>query len=357
MALAEHLLAAALLPSLNWRSRPGLVRSCLEGLPYQPAAQAALPRARVAVVQFAINLAPSAQAFARHAYTVVRQAVAEGANLVLFPEYTSLPLLGLLPGAQYLSHTLKGRGAEDTKAHGAGGYGTMALAFRLMARAARRVYWTTFTTLAARFQVTTMAGSLIEMGRDGRLHNVGYLFGPDGTLLARQEKTHLVPGEVAMGYAVGAEINVVDTPAGRLAFPICMDHTYFETARIAALLGADLVIDPSANNEYYNPYAQARGVWNRVQEVQTYGILCSGVGEVAGTVFQGRSGVYAPLEMTPAGDGILATAKTYDQEEILIADLDYSALHDYRRRKPLEFNLELYRYYLPQAYSWEPASP
>jgi len=345
----------ALGPWMLLRSRPGLVRGALEGLAYERAREPSLPRVRIAVVQFDINLAPSAAAYARHVYAMVRQAVEGGASLAVFPEYVTLPLMGLLPGAARLAAMLEaGAGrpaAEPAQGDAGGSYGTMALAFRLAARAARRVHRATFSTLAARFGITLVAGSAIELGSDGCLYNVGYLYAPDGSERVRQLKTHLVPGEVEMGYGVGEEIVVADTPAGRIAMPVCMDHTYFETARIAALRGADLLIDPSANNEYYNPYAQARGVWNRVQEVRTYGALCSGVGRVAGMVFQGRSGVYAPLGMTPAGDGLLAEAKTFDQEEVVFADLDYAALDAYRRREPLEFNVDLYRRYLPGAYT------
>ena len=355
MALASGALGALLWPWMLLRSRSGLVRTVLDGLPYPRAAKPELPKVRVAVVQFDINLTFSAAAYARHAYEMVRRAVEGGAGLVIFPEYATLPLLGLLPGAARLAAMLEGE-AEQAKAEPAhaaaeGSYGTMAVALRLAAPAARRVHQATFSALAARFGVTLVAGSAIELGADGRLYNVGYLYGPDGSEHLRQPKTHLVPSEVEMGYGVGQEILVADTQAGRLALPVCMDHTYFETARIASLLGAALLIDPSANNEYYNPYAQARGVWNRVQEVRTYGVLCSGVGRVAGSVFQGRSGVYAPLGMTPAGDGVLAEAQTCDREEIVFADLDYAALDAYRAREPLEFNLELYRRYLPVAYN------
>lgn len=354
MAAPDRALALALWPWLQVRSRPSLVRRALTGLDYPEGQPPALPRVRVGVVQFNLNLALSAADFARHVHGLVRQAVAGGAGLVIFPEYTSLPLLGLLPGAGRLARALEARAASPAAGDDEGGYRVMALALRLAAPAARRVYAATFSTLAARFRVTILAGSLIEPGPGGRLYNVAHLFGPGGERLARQVKTHLVPSEVVMGYGVGVQIEVVDTLAGRLAFPVCMDHTYFETARIAGLCGADLLIDPAANNEYYNAYAQARGVWNRVQEVPAYGVLCCGVGRVAGTVFQGRSGVYAPLAMTAGGDGVVAEAKTFDREEVVLADLDYQALAAFRRRHPLEFNLDLYRRYLPGAYAHDP---
>jgi predicted amidohydrolase len=355
MAMLEHL-ATPLLAPLAWRSRTRLVQAALDCLPCVRAPVPALPRVRIAVVQFDITLVSSAREFVERVHRRVLEAVTAGASLVIFPEYTSLPLAGLLPGARLLANRLaQGSGGHGSAEAEAGAYDVMAMAFRLTARAARRVYLATFSGLASRFQVTLLAGSLIELV-DGRLCNAGYIFGPDGRLLARQVKTHLVPSEVAMGYVTGEEIHVIDTPGGRLAFPICMDHTYFETARIAALRGAGLIIDPAANNAYYNHHAQARGVWNRVQEVQTYGVFCGAVGRVAGVVFEGRSGVYAPLGLTPDGSGILAEAQTFDREEVVLADLDYAALDEYRRHEPLEYNVELYRRYLPEAYARDPRS-
>ncbi len=355
MSAFERMLAALFAPCLRRRAREALVLAALEGLPYAQAPRPALPRVRVAVVQFDLGLTLSAAAFARHVYALVRQAVEGGAGLVVFPEYASLPLLGLVPGVPWLARMLEKRlahTAAEAEHQGEGGgvedlFGPL---LRLAAPVAVRVYRATFGTLAARFGVTIVGGSAIELGADGRLHNAAYLYGPGGEELGRQEKTHLMPVEVAMGFGAGTEIQPADTPAGRLAFPVCMDHTYFETARIAALAGADLLIDPSANIGYYDPYAQARGVWNRVQEVRTYGLLCSGIGRLPGLLFEGKSGVYAPLAMTPAGDGVLAEARTADEEEVVFADLDYAALHAYQARDPLELNVALYRRYLPAAY-------
>ena len=332
-----------------------MVRSALAHLSCREALPAELPRVRIAAVQFNIDLSASAVSYARHVHALVSQAVEGGASLVIFPEYTSLPLVGLMPGARRLSRALESAAAIPKQARPAGGsdYATMALAFRLSAVAAQRVYHTTFSTLAARFRVTILGGSIIEPGSDGRLRNAAYLYGPDGGLLARQVKTHLMPSEVAMGYARGEEIVVAETPVGRLAFPVCMDHTYFETARIAALLGADLLVDPAANNDYYDAYAQARGVWSRTQETQVYGVLCCAVGRVAGVVFQGRSGVYAPLGLSANGDGVLAEARSCDLEEIVFAELDYALLREFRWHHPPEYNLALYRRYLPALYAAE----
>ncbi len=222
--------------------------------------------------------------------------------------------------------------------------------FRAVAPAARPIFETTFSTLAARFGVHVVAGSILLPETDGRLYNVGYLYGPHGQLVGRQVKAHLFPIEREWGLACGADVRVFQTPVGRLAFPICMDHTFFESARIAYLKGAEILIDPSANPEPYHYYEQMRGVWGRVQENPVYGVLACMVGTVAGFTFGGRSGVYAPLELTPAGDGILAQATSSDREEIVLSTLDMHALRAFRAENRPDFNPSLYRRYLPGAY-------
>ncbi|MGQ9683248.1 MAG: nitrilase-related carbon-nitrogen hydrolase [Anaerolineae bacterium] len=354
MRWPERLLGGVLRLSTRWRARAGAAQAAVQGLPAERAMVEGALRVCVGVVQFSLELVADEQAYARRAHRRVAEAVGRGAGLVVFPEYTSLPLLGLLPGTRALAGALQRWAAKEAANPGTGKradqLALMALVLRLAAPMARDVYMDTFSTLAKRFELLLLAGSIIELDRQGRLCNVAYLFGPDGRVLARQVKTHLMPVEVAMGYGVGTEIAVVNTRAGRLAFPVCMDHTYFETARIAALRGADLLIDPAANNEYYNAHYQARGVWARVQEVHTYGVLCCGVGRVGSLVFEGRSGVYAPLELTPAGDGVVAAAANHESEDVVVAEIDYGALYRFREAQRLEFNTALYTRYLPHVY-------
>jgi len=129
-----------------------------------------------------------------------------------------------------------------------------------------------------------------------------------------------------------------------------MDHTYFEPIRVAWLQGAEIIIDPAADAARYEFWAQRRGVWTRVQESPAYGVHALMVGHILGDEFGGRSGVYAPLALSPTGDGVLAQATTGDTEEVFCATVDLEALRAYRREHAPDFNLALYRKYTPQAY-------
>jgi predicted amidohydrolase len=216
--------------------------------------------------------------------------------------------------------------------------------------AVRRIYETTFSTLAGSFRVYIISGSALLEDDDGVMRNIGYFFDPFGNIIAKQRKLHLMPLEVEWGFEPGRELEVLDTRLGRIAFPICMDATYFETFRIARLRGADIVVIPAANNEDYLFWRAMRGIWPRVQESRVLGIAAHAVGTFLGIPFTGRSGLLGPLELTESEDGYFAKADTVDEEEVVVGDLDLDALYRFREENPLYFNVRLYDKYLPSLY-------
>ena len=345
--LKDWLMSKALNTMLWRKSRPSLVRRALAGRDFPRAPQPTGDTTRVGVVQLELHFITSAAGYAEKMYELTRQAVEGGAQLVIFPEDTGAHLLGLLPGIEELT---EGTSMDKAIAQVTGQDIQVAEIFNTVAPGARRIYEATFSTLAQRFEVHIVAGSILLPDERGDLYNVGYFYGPDGRLIGTQKKTHLFIIEQDWGLACHDEIQVFDTPLGVIAFPICMDHTFFEPIRVAWLQGAEVIIDPSANPAPHDYWEQMRGVWGRVQESPAYGILCCTVGDFVGLTFQGRSGVYVPLEMTPSGDGIIAQAETADREEILLADLDLATLRRFRQEQGPDFNLALYEKYLPRVY-------
>jgi predicted amidohydrolase len=266
---------------------------------------------------------------------------------VIFPEYSGAVLLGLLPGLDKLQ---EGTSLDDAMKELGGESLQLGDVFDVVAPAARRIYETTFSILAKNFGVHIATGSIILPGRRGKRYGTNYLFGPDGRLIGTQRKLHMFTSE--LGWVTpGNELRVFDLPFARVAIPICMDYTYWETTRIAYLLGAEIFVDPSFDDDISSTmWTRYRGVYSRVQESPAYGIHCYMVGDFLGYHLRGLSGVYAPLELTPSGDGILAEAKSSIDEEVLAADLDLAALRNYKAKHPLDFNVALYEKYLPSAY-------
>jgi len=304
-------------------------------------------RLMCAAVQMKATTAHSGCEYVDLVYRLAAKAAAAGADIVAFPEYSGLPLLGMIPGIEKaLSHA----GSLD-EAVGAGG--DVLEVFRFLGPYADRAYRAAFSSVSRELGIYIVSGSMVlpdETLNRNAMRLRGYIYGPGGELAGRYHKTHLMPVESSWGVDPGDSTSTFNLGGVVAAVPICMDATYFETFRIARLSGADLVIVPSANNEPYNLWYALRGIWPRVQESQVYGIGASMVGSFAGQTFTGRSAILAPLELSPGGDGMLAQAGTYDSEEIVLAQINIPLLHKFRADNPLRFNLPLYRKYLPAMY-------
>lgn len=330
-------------------------------------------RVRVAAVQTKAELMRSAEDFAEKMFSLAQKAAAGGAELVAFPEDTGILLFGLIPGIEALASSAlghKGGAAETGQAGQAGTSGaqgnstgagaargpaqnapSVADMLRFLSPAVRRIYETTFSEIARALGVYVVSGSaLVAEPGTGNIRNIACLFGPDGGLIGTHMKAHLMPIEAEWQVTPGDELTVHELPVGRLAFPICMDATYFETFRILELEGAELVVIPSANPEPYHMWYAMRGIWPRVQESMVYGIGACLVGEFLGMTFSGRSAILAPLELSPRGDGFLAQARDPYQEEVLVAELDYTRLRELRAESPTDLNFGLISRYLPGLY-------
>ncbi|MCL6580154.1 MAG: hypothetical protein K6U08_00835 [Firmicutes bacterium] len=313
---------------------------------------------RVAALQLECFYARSVREYVLRLGERFREAVAAGADLVAFPEMVTMPLIGLLPGVG------EGKaGSAGDAAGGAGGPGggaaekgsvpRLADIVRFMDPILRPVYFELFGSLAAAAGVWVMAGSTPLEGADGRVYNLAALFGPDGSLVGWQRKLHLFPTERDEGFVPGRQLRVFETGIGRIALPICMDATYFETYRLAALLGAEIVAAPVANMEEYNYWKLLRGAWPRVQETPVFAVQSTIVGEFLGRPMTGKASVFAPLDLTPRGDGLLDQCPEPVGPGLAVADLDLDALARYRAEVSAlpRLNLELIRAYLPEVYA------
>ncbi len=333
---------------LWWRSQPGRVQAALHDMALpQATSEPSLSQVTVAAVQMRFDLMPSAAAYARHVARLAGQAVLQGAQFVCFPEYTGACLVGLLPGITQLANDTgnDGRtpGLEDTLA----GMGiTLGDLLRYVGPAAWRVFDTTARIVARRCNIYLMAGTLPGPTRDGKLFNTAHLYGPDGQYIGAQSKLHAYTTEHAW-LDVGQRLHVFDLPFGRVAMPVCMDYTYWETARLASLLGVDILVNPSADDHGDRPWLQARGTRSRVQEAHAYGIQVNIVAPRFGLNWSGRSGVFAPLGLLPPeqGDTVVQAADPWE-ETVLVANLDVARLREFRQERTSDFNAALYRRYL-----------
>ena len=95
----------------------------------------------------------------------------------------------------------------------------------------------------ARSHRTRIALGMYE--RDGdAVYNSLVLFGPSGAIEGCYRKVHLAQGEEFSGVLPGDSFPVFPTELGRIGCNICMDSMANESARLAALNGADLLLLP-----------------------------------------------------------------------------------------------------------------
>ena len=337
---------------LYWICRPARLRRKLSDLVKE--GRAAPPREgrrlRAAALQVKIRLFKDPLDYAAEAHRRVAEAAAAGAHLVAFPEDNNLPLLGLLPGVEEMGEALaQGEAAPPPAAAGAPEI-TVADVIRYAGPVLAPFLHTLYSTLASAYGLYLMAGSFLLPDGE-RVVNRSFFYGPGGELIGTQDKVHLMPIEWEWGISPGREFNLFETAAGKMAAPVCMDATYFETFRILELQGAEIVIIPIANPEPYNYWLALRGIWPRVQECPVFGIKSALVGRLLGFEFTGRAGIFAPAELTPDSSGVLAEVESPEEEGMAMAELDLEALQELRRRHPWrDSNPALYRRYLPRLY-------
>jgi predicted amidohydrolase len=364
--------------SMLRKSNPAAIRRYLsqKGMRRSANLDAIDPRAiRVAMVQEQVRVLKTYRAYADRMEAFVARAAGLGAQLVCFPEDNGLLLLGQFPFIdlilRYASRQIMAAGTGQAVAPEVSSENvTLPVNAPEMVSASpsnqpggldiphlvsfftpffKAAFETTFSELAKGYGVYIMAGSAMLVA-DGKLFNRAYLFGPQGELIGTQDKVHPTEMEIDAGVAFGDELKVFETSLGRLAFPVCMDATYFETFKILKRLGAQMIIIPIFNMEAFEYYFTLRGIWPRVQESGVYGLKSAMVGDLYALKLTGQAGAYAPLELTGDRSGVLAEAESFDRDDLIIADLDLTRLETYRSDYFSDSNPPLYRKYFPEVY-------
>jgi len=151
----------------------------------------------------------------------------------------------------------------------------------------------------------------------GVVYNSVALFGPDGALLGRYRKTHLFPTErlKAGGWSTpGTEPVVVRTSLGDIGLTICYDGDFPELYRCEAVMGAEIILRPSA-------LLRSCSIWEltnraRAYDNHVYIAACNAVGPDAGDHYYfGHSMIVSPIAQ------VIALARGTDGD-IAVAELD-----------------------------------
>jgi N-carbamoylputrescine amidase len=248
----------------------------------------------------------------------IREAVAQGANLVLLPELHNGP---------YFCQT------EDC------------IRFDL-AESIPGPSTELFSGIAKELGVVIVT-SLFERRAAGLYHNTAVVFEKDGSMAGKYRKMHIPddPGYYEKFYFTPGDLgfNPIQTSVGRLGVLVCWDQWYPEAARLMALSGADLLLYPTAIG--WNPEddqdEQQRQLeaWVTVQRGHAVAnglpvISCNRIGreedpsgQSSGIQFWGNSFVAGP-------QGEFLHRANHHEEQVTVLDIDLYRSEQVRRIWP-----------------------
>ncbi|CCF21940.1 Carbon-nitrogen hydrolase [Pseudorhizobium banfieldiae] len=262
---------------------------------------------KLAACQYAIELIEGWDDYLRHLTRLVEEATAQGAELLLMPEYAGLVLAGQLDAAT----------RSDL-------HGSIAGIQPLIPR------WLELCeALARKHRIVFQPGSAPVLDPDGQYRNRAWLFGPNG-LIGHQDKQIMTRFEREQwGIAAGIDgLKAFETDLGTLGILICYDNEFPMLGRKLADLGVDLVLAPSCTDTLAGSYRVRIGAQARALENQ-YAVLSS---PTAGTApwspamdeNRGRAALYVPSDygMPPSGIVAESPSDTVEQTSWLIVEVD-----------------------------------
>jgi predicted amidohydrolase len=261
---------------------------------------------KVALAQWAIGAPTHFDDFAARVTREIEQMAAQGAQLIVLPEYLSLELAHAF-GADVYAQLAPSLAAVD------GLY---------------PAWLALFATLARQHGLYLQAGTFLKRQDNGLYRNRALLFGPDGRFV-QQDKLCLTGYEKdATLIEPGDALDVFDTELGRLGINICYDSEFPLYARAQAQAGAALLLVPSCTDTEAGAMRVRIGCQARALENQLP-VLCAVTAGVSDwspvlDLNSGRAAIYVQPDRGLPSDGVLAQHGA--APGWLLAELDLPAL-------------------------------
>lgn len=261
----------------------------------------------VAATQFACSW--DLPANIEKAESLVRKAAGQGARLILLQELFATPYFCITERAEYLAH------AKPMTGH------------PLIAR---------FAGLAKELRVV-LPLSYFEKAGQAHFNSVA-MIDADGRVLGNYRKSHIPQGpgyEEKFYFSPGdTGFKVWDTAVGRIGVAICWDQWFPEAARAMALMGAEMLLYPTAiGSEPPNPGYDSQPHWEMVMR----GHAAANIMPVIASNRIGREAAPEGTEVTFYGSSFIADqtgqllAKAgRDRQQVLTATLDLDMIADLR---------------------------
>ncbi len=207
--------------------------------------------------------------------------------------------------------------------------------FTVFAEPAGGHIWQTMSRCAAQNGICLVAGSMPEQEGD-RICNTAFVFGPDGTQLARHRKMHLFDVAFDNGqvfresdtFSPGQEVTTFSFGGMTFGLCICFDMRFPELSRLMTLEGAQAIIVPAAFNMTTGPLHWETMFRQRAVDDQVYTI---GVAPA-----RDETGPYVSYANSMVCDPMGQVVTRADAQAcILYTDLDPASVAGARRQLPL----------------------
>jgi len=243
------------------------------------------------------------------AEALVRHAAREGAQIVLLQELFQTPYFCL---EQKFTHYNLARTLEEDRAiqH--------------------------FRRVAAELEVVLPISYFEKAGTAN--YNSLAIIDADGSILTNYRKTHIpqAPGYEEKFYFSPGDtgFRVVQTRYARLGCGICWDQWFPETARSLSLLGAEVLMFPTAiGGEKANPALDSAGHWRRtMQGHAAANIIPVVAANRVGTETDGAtSSTFYGTSFIADHTGAIAADANRTDEAVVVASFDLDAVEAYRQ--------------------------
>ena len=175
-----------------------------------------------------------------------------------------------------------------------------------------------------------MASPNIYLLEADKYYDANILIDKNGDIIGIQKMVHIAQAKefYEQDYYEPSDegFKVFDTELGRIGIVICFDRHYPESIRTEALMGADLILVPTANvksepMEMFEKEIQVQAFQNSVIVA-----MCNRVGTEGNMVFAGES-----IVVDESGQNII---KADDKEDIYYVDIDLGIVNNIRESKP-----------------------
>lgn len=294
---------------------------------------------RIATTSVALKPYNNIEDFIEHIEYFVKEACSNNADIVCFPQFTGVLPLSVLPVFDEIIHIIY----SDKKVTREQDIINITEIFDIVGAPLFEFYYNLFYLLSSRYKIYIHAGTTIVPTKNG-LFNTAFIFDPFGRCICEQNKINPSKIEDEFNLCSGNMLDVFQITYGTIATIIGSDQYYYDCFKIGRNLGAKIVFVPCGPCFNMNNFKALRGAPVFVEKNECFAVKSCLVGTAGGITFGDRSGIFGPFYACGDKDYI-CISENFSKDEVLIGDIDTSALINMAEVYTSDKNTALYEKY------------